>query len=50
MPHDRGLGLGTLGTSTLFLSAILVVVSYLSKTRKDQTELVYPGSGRVDRT
>jgi uncharacterized membrane-anchored protein len=49
-PTNGGLGLGTLGTSTLFLSAILVVVSYLSKTRKDQTELVYPGSGRVDRT
>lgn len=38
---DGGLGLGTLGTSVLFLAAILVVVSYLSKTHRDQTELVY---------
>jgi hypothetical protein len=35
---DGGLGLGTFGTSVLFLSAILIVVSYLSVTRKDQTE------------
>jgi uncharacterized membrane-anchored protein len=40
-----GLGLGTMGTSALFLSAILVVVVYLTRTRKDQTELVYPAIG-----
>jgi uncharacterized membrane-anchored protein len=43
-PGDGGLGLGTLGTSALFLGAILLVVSYLTKTHKDQTELAYRGS------
>jgi uncharacterized membrane-anchored protein len=44
-PRDSGgLGLGTFGTSALFLSAILVVVAYLTKTRKDQAELAYPGA------
>ena len=37
---DGGLGLGTLGTSVLFLSTILLVVVYLTKTHVDQTELV----------
>src|SRR3954449_6364598 len=32
---DGGLGLGTLGTSVLFLGTILAVVVYLTKTRKD---------------
>jgi len=36
--HDGGLGLGTTVTSALFLAAILVVVAYLSVTRKDATE------------
>jgi uncharacterized membrane-anchored protein len=40
---DGGLGLGTLGTSVLFLGAILAVVVYLTKTHRDQTELVYDG-------
>jgi uncharacterized membrane-anchored protein len=40
-PHaDGGLGLGTLGTSVLFLGTILAVVVYLTKTQKDRTELV----------
>ena len=40
-PHgDGGLGLGTLGTSVIFLGTILVVVIYLTKTQKDRTELV----------
>ena len=39
-----GLGLGTFGTSALFLSAILIVVAYLTKTHKDQTERVYHGA------
>jgi uncharacterized membrane-anchored protein len=40
-PHgDGGLGLGTLGTSVLFLGTILAVVVFLTKTRKDQTEVV----------
>jgi uncharacterized membrane-anchored protein len=35
---DGGLGLGTTATSAIFLAAILVVVAYLSVTRKDATE------------
>jgi uncharacterized membrane-anchored protein len=38
--HDGGLGLGTTATSIIFLSAILLVVVYLSITRKDATENV----------
>jgi uncharacterized membrane-anchored protein len=34
---ESGLGLGTLGTSVLFLGTILVVVTYLTKTHKDRT-------------
>ena len=34
-----GLALGTTGTSMLFLVAILGVVAYLTKTRKDQIEI-----------
>src|SRR5207244_543117 len=34
---DGGLGLGTTITSALFLSAILIVVAYLSITRRDVT-------------
>ncbi|MCU1672712.1 MAG: hypothetical protein JWN77_825 [Frankiales bacterium] len=40
--EDGGLGLGTLGTSVLFLGTILAVVVFLTKTRKDQTA---PASG-----
>jgi uncharacterized membrane-anchored protein len=40
-PHpDGGLGLGTLGTSVLFLGTILAVVVYLTKTQKDRTEML----------
>ena len=35
---DGGLGLGTTVTSVLFLGAILIVVTFLSVTRKDATE------------
>ena len=35
---EGGAGLGTLGTSVLFLGTILVVVVYLSVTHKDRTE------------
>ena len=38
---DGGLGLGTFGTSLLFLGTILAVVIYLTVTRKDRTELRY---------
>ena len=40
---EGGLGLGTLGTSLLFLGTIAAVVAYLSVTQKDRTELVYHG-------
>ncbi len=40
---DGGLGLGTTVTSALFLGAILIVVTYLSITRKDATEAVAQG-------
>ncbi len=36
---DGGLGLGTFGTTAVFLTAICVVVGYLTHTHKDQTEL-----------
>jgi uncharacterized membrane-anchored protein len=50
-PRDQGgLGVGTLGTSALFLGTILVVVTYLSRTRKDQTELVHGGTPRTAET
>lgn len=39
---DGGLGLGTMGTSVLFLGTILLVVVYLSITHKDRTEDVHP--------
>jgi uncharacterized membrane-anchored protein len=39
-PHaDGGLGLGTLGTSALFLVTIVAVVTCLTKTQADRTEL-----------
>jgi len=34
-----GLGLGTTGTSALFLTAILAVVSFLTLTKKDRSEI-----------
>src|SRR3954465_9744016 len=37
---EGGLGLGTLGTSVLFLGTILAVVVYLTITAKDRTETV----------
>jgi uncharacterized membrane-anchored protein len=38
---EGGLGVGTFGTTALFLAAIVAVVAYLTKTRKDQTEIAY---------
>jgi uncharacterized membrane-anchored protein len=38
---DGGLGLGTRGTSVLFLGTILVIVIYLTITDKDRTEKVH---------
>jgi uncharacterized membrane-anchored protein len=37
--HDGGLGLGTTATSAIFLVAILAVVTFLSITRRDVTEI-----------
>jgi uncharacterized membrane-anchored protein len=42
---DGGLGLGTTVTSVIFLVTILVVVVYLSLTRKDATEVVARHAG-----
>src|SRR6476620_10402790 len=44
---DGGLGLGTLGTSVLFLGTILGVVIFLTKTDKDRTESVRPSQQRT---
>ncbi len=44
---DGGLGLGTLGTSVVFLGTILIVVVYLTKTDKDRTEAIHPGYSDV---
>lgn len=41
-PKDGGLGLGTTGTSVLFLTVILALVVFLAVTKVDQTELVDP--------
>jgi uncharacterized membrane-anchored protein len=41
---DGGLGLGTLGTSVLFLSAILATVVFLTIARRDRTENVSPNN------
>lgn len=40
---NGGLGLGTFGTSLIFLSAILLVVIYLTIGKRDQTERAYRG-------
>lgn len=42
--NNRGLGLGTLGTSMLFLATILAVVVYLTATRKDATSTFHAGA------
>ena len=41
---DNGLGLGTVGTAALFLGTILAVVTYLTRTRKDATEVTFGSS------
>jgi uncharacterized membrane-anchored protein len=45
--NDGGLGLGTLGTSVVFLGTILVVVVYLTITARDRTESVQHGEQRI---
>lgn len=37
--HDGGLGLGTTGTSFIFLAVILVLVTFLTVTKRDVTEI-----------
>jgi uncharacterized membrane-anchored protein len=37
--HDGGLGLGTTGTSLIFLAVILALVAFLTITRRDVTEV-----------
>jgi uncharacterized membrane-anchored protein len=44
---DGGLGLGTLGTSVLFLGTILAVVIFLTVTDKDRTEALQPQPDRI---
>ncbi len=39
---DGGLGLGTTGTSLIFLSTILALVVFLTLTRRDATEVMRP--------
>lgn len=39
-PKDGGLGLGTVGTSSIFLISILCIVVFLSITKKDQTNVL----------
>jgi uncharacterized membrane-anchored protein len=44
---DGGLGLGTLGTSVVFLGTIVAVVVFLTITGRDRTEAV---AGHEERT
>lgn len=37
---DGGLGLGTVGTSAIFLAAILIIVIYLAKTKRDVDKII----------
>jgi uncharacterized membrane-anchored protein len=43
-----GLGLGTTGTSYIFLGCILALVTYLSLTRRDATEIRQADPGRPE--
>jgi uncharacterized membrane-anchored protein len=43
-----GLGLGTTGTSYIFLGCILALVTYLSLTRRDATEIRHADAGRPE--
>jgi uncharacterized membrane-anchored protein len=42
--HDGGMGLGTTGTSYIFLGCILALVAFLTVTRRDQTEVEQPAA------
>jgi uncharacterized membrane-anchored protein len=41
---EGGLGLGTFVTSALFLAAIAACVVHLTRTRRDRTDLIHPGT------
>jgi uncharacterized membrane-anchored protein len=43
--HAGGLGIGATGTSYIFLGCILLLVTYLTRTRRDQTRPVEASSG-----
>jgi uncharacterized membrane-anchored protein len=49
-PTYGGLGLGTTATSYVFLGLILALVTYLTVTRTDRTELTGPQGARQRRT
>ncbi|MEO8391373.1 MAG: hypothetical protein ABI700_00135 [Chloroflexota bacterium] len=42
LPDDGGLGLGTIGTSAIFLIAIFITVAYLTLTKKDAVAIEAP--------
>ena len=42
LPGDGGLGLGTVGTSAIFLIAIFITVTYLTLTKKDAVAIKVP--------
>jgi uncharacterized membrane-anchored protein len=43
-----GLGLGTTGTSSIFLGCILALVTYLTISKRDRTEVAHGGGGERD--
>ena len=47
-PADGGLGLGTTWTSVLFLAVILLVVAYLTRSRRDQPPAAPAASSAAD--
>jgi len=45
--QDGGIGLGTVGTTAVFVATITALVTWLSLTRRDATEVVYGGDVEV---
>lgn len=41
---DGGIGLGTVGTTALFIGTSLMLVTYFTRTRKDATEVTFGSS------
>jgi len=50
LPEDGGLGLGSVGTSALFLVAIALMVTYLAVTKKDASAIEMPDSALPAKT